>query len=46
MSPDDVMRVQAAFKPGQPIAVHIARAIAGSKHAPQKFYLSGRLPAD
>jgi serine protease Do len=44
MTPDDVMRVQASFKPGQPIAVHVAR-IAGAKHAqPQRIYLSGHLP--
>jgi serine protease Do len=47
MTPDDVMRVQASFKPGQPIAVHVARGIAGAKHAqPQRFYLSGRLPSE
>ncbi len=43
-TPDDVMRVQASFKPGQPIAVHVARS-SGAKHEePERFYLSGRLP--
>ena len=46
-SPDDVMRVQAGFKPGQPVAVHVTRSTSGNKHAqPQRFYLSGRLPSD
>jgi len=45
MTPDDVMKVQAGFKPGQPVAVHVARA--GGKHQqPQRMYLSGRLPSD
>lgn len=45
-SPDDVMKVQSAFKPGQPIAVHVVRSIsAGGRHTPpQRYYLSGRLP--
>jgi serine protease Do len=47
LSPDDVMKVQAGFKPGQPVAVHIARATSANKHSqPQRFYLSGRLPSD
>jgi len=47
LTPDDVMKVQASFKPGQPIAVHVARSMAGGKHIqPQRFYLSGRLPAE
>jgi serine protease Do len=47
MSPDDVMRVQGGFKPGQPVAVHVARSTAGGKHAqPLRFYLSGHLPTD
>jgi serine protease Do len=47
LSPDDVMRVQAGFKPGQPIAVHVARGGSSSKRVePQRFYLSGRLPSD
>jgi serine protease Do len=47
MTPDDVMKVQASFKPGQPIAVHVARSLAGGKHVqPQRFYLSGHLPSD
>jgi serine protease Do len=47
-SPDDVMRVQADFKAGQAIAVHIVRAPALSNHRaqPQRYYLSGRLPTD
>jgi serine protease Do len=45
MTPDDVMKVQSAFKPGQPIAVHIARSSSGGKHAQAtRLYLSGRLP--
>ncbi|MBV8551095.1 MAG: Do family serine endopeptidase [Acidobacteriaceae bacterium] len=45
-SPDDVMKVQAAFKPGQAIAVHVVRGGSlGTHHGePQRFYLSGRLP--
>lgn len=45
-SPDDVLRVQTAFKPGQPIAVHVVRGggIGGHQGEPQRFYLSGRLP--
>jgi serine protease Do len=47
MSPDDVMKVQSGFKPGQPVAVHIARSTAGGKHAqPLRLYLSGHLPTD
>ena len=47
-SPDDVMKVQAAFKAGQPIAVHVVRGgTASSRHGePQRIYLSGRLPQD
>jgi serine protease Do len=46
MSPDDVMKVQASFKPGQPIAVHVARSPSGKHSQAQRFYLSGRLPND
>jgi serine protease Do len=43
LTPDDLMRAQAGFKPGQPIAVHAART--GGKHVePQRMYLSGHLP--
>jgi serine protease Do len=47
-SPDEVMKVQAAFKPGQPIAVHIVRSLtAGGRHGePQRVYLAGRLPTN
>ncbi len=46
-SPDELMKVQAAFKPGQPIAVHIARTSIGGRHSPpQRYYLSGRLPGN
>ena len=47
-SPDDVMKIQAEFKAGQPIAVHIARTpTAGGHHGPPlRYYLSGRLPTD
>jgi len=44
-SPDDVMKVQTAFKPGQPVAVHVVRGAGIGHHGePQRFYLSGRLP--
>jgi serine protease Do len=46
MTPDDVMKVQGAFKPGQAIAVHVARTTGGKHAQPQRFYLSGRLPTD
>jgi serine protease Do len=42
-SPDEVMKVQASFKPGQPIAVHVVRSL-GRHGQPQRFYLAGRLP--
>ena len=45
LTPEDVTRAQAGFKPGQPIAVHVART--GGKHVEaQRLYLSGRLPND
>ncbi len=45
-SPDDVMKLQATLKPGQPVAIRVARGLNGSmrRGAPQKYYLSGRLP--
>jgi len=45
-SPDDVVRLQANFKPGQAVAVHIVRSasIAGRHGQPQRYYLSGHLP--
>ncbi|MGA8028506.1 MAG: Do family serine endopeptidase [Bryobacteraceae bacterium] len=48
LSPDDVMKVQATLKPGQPVAVHIVRspAIGGRHGDPQRYYLSGRLPGE
>jgi serine protease Do len=46
MTPDDVMRVQASFKAGQPIAVHIARADGGRHAQARRLYLSGHLPTD
>jgi len=46
-SPDELMKVQASFKAGQPIAVHIARSSIGGRHSPpQRYYLSGRLPSN
>jgi serine protease Do len=47
-SPDDVMKVQAEFKSGQPVAVHIVRspALTNRHGQPQRYYLSGRLPTD
>ncbi len=46
--PDDVMKVQATLKPGQPVAVHIVRgpSIGGRHGDPQRYYLSGRLPEE
>jgi serine protease Do len=48
LSPDDVMKVQGAFKPGQPVAVHIVRwpSISGHHGQPERSYLAGRLPPD
>jgi serine protease Do len=48
LTPEDVMRVQAAFKPGQPVAVHIVRSLSVSGHRgqPERSYLAGRLPTD
>jgi S1-C subfamily serine protease len=45
-SPDDVVRLQANFKPGQAVAVHVVRSasIAGRHGQPQRYYLSGHLP--
>ncbi len=43
-SPDDVMKLQASLKPGQPVAIHVARGAGGRRGAPQRYYLSGRLP--
>jgi hypothetical protein len=42
------MKVQAEFKAGQPVAVHIVRApsLSGHNGQPQRYYLSGRLPSD
>jgi serine protease Do len=45
MSPDDVMKLQSSLKPGQPVAVHVARnSNGGRRGTPQRYYLSGRLP--
>jgi serine protease Do len=45
-SPDEVMKVQASFKPGQAVAVHVVRTaeVGGDRAQPQRYYLSGRLP--
>ncbi len=49
-SPDDVMRLQSALKPGQAVAMHVVRgstmaSSGSSRHtSPQRYYLSGRLP--
>lgn len=45
-SPDDVMKVQANFRPGQAVAIHVVRAttLAGRHTPPERSYLSGRLP--
>lgn len=44
-TPDDLMRLQASLKPGQPVALHIVRGAGSTRRAqPQRYYLSGRLP--
>jgi serine protease Do len=46
---DDVKKIQATLKPGDPVAFHIMRPSAGGRgHAPQwtTFFLSGALPRD
>ncbi len=47
-SPDDVMKLQSALKPGQPVAVHIVRAqmAGGHRSQPERVYLSGRVPQE
>jgi serine protease Do len=47
-SPDDVKTLQAALKPGQPVAVHIVRGTGPNGHRgqPERYYLSGRLPEE
>jgi serine protease Do len=47
LSPDDVMKLEASLKPGQPVAVHIVRSAGPSgtrRVQPERYYLSGRLP--
>jgi serine protease Do len=46
VSTEDVMKVPAAFKPGQAVAVHIVRAPGGptKRGEPQRVYLAGRWP--
>ena len=44
-SPDEVIKLQARIKAGQPVAVHVVRSGRNSAE-PQRFYLSGRLPED
>jgi len=40
-----VMKLQSSLKPGQPVAIHVARgANGGHRGSPQRYYLSGRLP--
>jgi len=45
-TPSDVIKLQSTLKPGQPVAVHIARALGAGSHRtpPGRYYLSGRLP--
>jgi serine protease Do len=45
-SPDDILKMQASFKPGQAVAVHIVRSSAvGTRHSPpERQYLAGKLP--
>ncbi len=49
VSPDDVVKVEGALKPGQPVAVHIVRGMGPSgshRSQPERYYLSGRLPEE
>jgi serine protease Do len=49
LSPDDVMKLEASLKPGQAVAVHIVRGAGPNgtrRAAPERYYLSGRLPED
>lgn len=43
---DDIMKLEAALKPGQPVAVRIVRSavVAGQHSPPERYYLSGKLP--
>jgi serine protease Do len=48
-SPDDLMKLQSSLKPGQSVAIHVVRGLVDStgvqrRLAPQKYYLSGRIP--
>lgn len=48
-SPDDLMKLQSSLKPGQSVAIHVVRGLVDPsgvqrRLAPQKYYLSGRLP--
>jgi serine protease Do len=45
-TPDDVKKIGVTLKPGQAVAVHIARASRTGSHLaqPQRIYLSGRVP--
>ncbi len=48
-SPDDVMKFQSSLKPGQSVAIHVVRGVLDPngtqrRSAPQRYYLSGRLP--
>lgn len=47
-SPDEVMKMQSAFRPGQAVALRVQRTstVAGRTAQAPRFYLSGRLSAD
>ena len=47
-TPDDVMKLQKALRPGAPVALHIVRSIGsgGRPTPPSRIYLSGRLPVN
>ncbi len=47
-SPDDVIKLQKAMRPGAAVAVHVVRSFgtAGRHTPPNRMYLSGRLPVE
>ena len=47
-SPDDVMKLQSALKPGQAVALHVVRTqgAGGRRAQPERVYLSGRFPQE
>ena len=43
-SSDDVSKLQASLKPGQPVAIRVVRGSSSKRQPPRRYYLSGRLP--